>query len=329
MRKGSSNRHVASIRHGDGALDSSPGTRRRYPSTRAAGGSDAGRRIVDGDPMDLLAWVAERGGVVRAAEARKAGFSKRSLASAIAEGTLTRPRGGWVAVRGADPYLVAAARAGVVVTCVTRAARLDLWIPEESGPEERPRSHVAAPAHSSRVSAVNAVVHWAVPWIQRVPGTLEDPIENTLQLVASCQPFESALVIWESALRKDLVTREVLLRMPLAGAARTLAEVATPFSDSGLETYVLVRLRWLRLPILPQAWIAGRPVDFLIGDRLVLQIDGGHHVGRQREADIAHDALLLTMGYHVIRVGYAQVIERWHAVQDDLMRAIAQGLHLA
>ena len=35
------------------------------------------------------------------------------------------------------------------------------------------------------------------------------------------------------------------------------------------------------------------------------------------------------MGYHVIRVGFSQVIDDWPAVQDVIMRAVAQGLHRA
>ena len=35
------------------------------------------------------------------------------------------------------------------------------------------------------------------------------------------------------------------------------------------------------------------------------------------------------MGYQVIRVGYRQVMNRWHAVQDIIMRSVAQGLHRA
>jgi hypothetical protein len=31
--------------------------------------------------------------------------------------------------------------------------------------------------------------------------------------------------------------------------------------------------------------------------------------------------------YQVVRVGYFQVVERWHEVQDVIMRAVAQGLH--
>jgi very-short-patch-repair endonuclease len=70
-------------------------------------------------------------------------------------------------------------------------------------------------------------------------------------------------------------------------------------------------------------------VDFLIGDRLVLQTDGGTHVGAQRAADIRHDAELMLRGYHIIRVGYDQVVYDWPGVQALIMQAVAQGLHRA
>ena len=60
----------------------------------------------------------------------------------------------------------------------------------------------------------------------------------------------------------------------------------------------------------------------------MLQVDGGHHVGAQRTSDIEHDALLMLLGYHVIRVGYHQVVDDWLSVQETIMRAVAQGLHL-
>ncbi|MGR2751692.1 endonuclease domain-containing protein [Agromyces arachidis] len=153
-------------------------------------------------------------------------------------------------------------------------------------------------------------------------------MENALALVAGCQPFERALAVWESALHKRVVSREVLARLPLGPQARRLLESALPFSDSGLETLVRTRLGWLRVRILAQAWIEGHRVDFLIADRLVLQIDGGHHVGGQRVEDNAHDAALMVRGYHVVRVGYRQVVDEWPSVQDVITRAIAQGLHL-
>jgi very-short-patch-repair endonuclease len=111
-------------------------------------------------------------------------------------------------------------------------------------------------------------------------------------------------------------------------AARRILGSATPFADAGLETYLRPRLRWLRLPIHTQTWIAGHRVDVLIGKRLALQIDGKHHVGAQRSADIRHDAELVLMGYHVIRISYQQMMYEWERVQDLIMRAVAQGRHL-
>ncbi|WP_228479238.1 DUF559 domain-containing protein [Microbacterium atlanticum] len=70
-------------------------------------------------------------------------------------------------------------------------------------------------------------------------------------------------------------------------------------------------------------------MDHLIGERLVVQIDGGHHVDSQRESDIAHDALLRLRGYTVFRFGYHQLLSEWPFVQSVIMQAVAQGLHRA
>lgn len=132
--------------------------------------------------------------------------------------------------------------------------------------------------------------------------------------------------MWESALNKKLIESTELKRFAFTGLARELAREARPLADSGLESFVRWRLCRFNLLLRAQVWILGHYVDLLIGDRLVLQIDGGTHVGRQRTSDIAHDALLLLNGYHVIRVGYDQLVNNWPAVQDLILRAVAQGL---
>jgi very-short-patch-repair endonuclease len=253
---------------------------------------------------------------------RDAGHSAYVVNQALARDALVRVRRDWVALPAADPELVAAARVGVVLTCITQARRLGLWVLREDRP------HVAAPPHGS-IAETSAHVHWAAPVVPRHPERLVDSVENALALVAVCQPFESALAIWESALSKGLIDRGAVRRLDLPAAAHRLLDAAVPWSESGLESFVVPRLRWMRLAIVPQVWIAGHRVDFLIGERLVLQVDGGHHVGAQRSSDIALDARLMLLGYHVIRVGYEQVIERWEEVQDLVMRAVAQGLHRA
>lgn len=275
--------------------------------------------------MDVAKVVRARGGIVPSARLIRDGVKGHLIEKAVAGGALVRIRRRWIALPDADPSLVAAARAGVVVSCVTQAERLGLWVLDAGG-----ASHFAARPHAGRVVApAGTTVHWAEPLVARNPDSLEDPIENVLAAVALCQPQESALVIVESAIRKGKVDPLALRRLPLTARARALLDIAQPFSDSGLETLVVPRLRWLKLRIVPQVWIADHRVDFLIGERLALQIDGGHHVGAQRTSDIAHDAQLMLLGYHVIRVGFQQVVNDWPSVQDLIMRAVAQGLHRA
>ncbi|GAT73419.1 superfamily I DNA and RNA helicase or helicase subunit protein [Microbacterium sp. HM58-2] len=225
----------------------------------------------------------------------------------------------------ADPLAVQAIRSGVVISCVSQALRLGLWVHDTKSSV----LHVAAAPGSAVRRTPEMKVHWFKPLVPRHPDVVADPIVNVLAAVAGCEPFERALATWESAMNKNLVTLAELRGFPWKPRARRLLDAATPFADAGLETYLRVRLGWLRLPITVQTWIAGHRVDVLIGSRLVVQIDGGHHVGAQRAEDIRHDAELRLMGYHVIRVGYHQVIEQWEYVQDLIMRAVAQGLHRA
>ncbi|MEJ1089223.1 type IV toxin-antitoxin system AbiEi family antitoxin domain-containing protein [Microbacterium sp. Mu-80] len=273
--------------------------------------------------MDPVEELRRRGGIARTRTLIAAGVSAYALRQAKAAGAVIRPRNGWVALRD-DPTLAQlTAERGVLLSCVTLARARGLWVPDARG------VHVAAPPHGSRISVPEgAVVHWAKPVVPRDPDAVEDDLRNALALIAQCQPFETALVIWESALNKGLVDRQALARLPLPAAAAAVLERARPFADSGLETIFIHRLGWLRLPMLPQAWVLGRRVDLLIGERLVIQIDGATHTGAQRTRDIEHDALLKLRGYHVLRFSYEQIMEHWEQVQAIVMEAIAQGLHL-
>ncbi|TDN93097.1 uncharacterized protein DUF559 [Microbacterium sp. BK668] len=267
--------------------------------------------------------VNSRGGVARASTLQREGHSRHRIAAAVHGGAIHRVRRDWVAVPGADAELVAAARCGVVLTCVTQARRRGLWVLREDQP------HVASPPHAGRPRPERAFVHWAEPPVPRHPDQLVDGIENVLAAIATCQPHDAALAIWDSAFRQGLVSRDGLAGLALPRSAETLLAEVVPYLDSGLESIFLTRLRWLSVRIVPQAWIHGHRVDFLIGERLVVQIDGGHHVGRQRNEDVAHDAQLLVRGYHVLRFGYGQIIDDWPAVQDVIVRAVARGLHRA
>jgi very-short-patch-repair endonuclease len=88
-------------------------------------------------------------------------------------------------------------------------------------------------------------------------------------------------------------------------------------------------LRRLRVRVRQQVYLAGRPVDVLVGEWLVIQIDGwAHHSSStQRSKDISHDAELRLRGYTVLRFSYAQVVHDPAAVERAIRRALAAGLH--
>jgi very-short-patch-repair endonuclease len=273
--------------------------------------------------MNPIEALSARDGIARIDTLRRAGVTEYALRLAVRSGQVFSVRRGWVALCHADAMLVAAARRGVVLSCVTLAVRKGLWVLDASEP------HVAAPPNSGHVTTSRGVIHWSTPTFPRDPDSCEDTLENALILMARCQPYESALASWESALRKSLIDPGMLERAPLPPAARRLLADARPFADAGTESIFRTRLSWLNFPITPQVWILGHRVDFLIGDRLVIQIDGGHHVGAQRTSDIAHDAVLKLNGYHVIRISYDQLMNQWPAVQATILAAIGQRLHVA
>lgn len=255
---------------------------------------------------------------------REAGASAYSLRRAKERGEIRTVRPGWVALPDADPQLVGAVARGVVLSCVTAAERYGLWVPEKSP------LHVAAPPNAARIRVPpGVVVHWARPIVPRLPDETVDELVNSLAVIAQCQPLESALVIWESAMNKGLIDAARLRGLNLPAPARELLARARPYADSGLESIFIFRLRWMGLRMLPQAWIIDRRVDLLIGERLVIQIDGATHTGAQRTRDIAHDAQLMLHGYHPLRFSYEQVMHHWHEVQAVIMEAVAQGKHLA
>lgn len=278
----------------------------------------------------LLAWIAERDGIARRVDILRAGFPIGVVRSSVRAGHALLIRRAWLALPSAPAELIAAARAGGRVTCVSLARMRGWWMPEDIDPNLH--LHLTPGSGSAHLPEQwPGVVHWTKP-IAPAGGSLVGSVEDALAHIARCLPFDQALVLWESASRIERLAPEALRRIRWPGpAARELAAAVEGLSDSGLETLVVVPLRRWGLRIRQQVYLAGRPVDVLIGDRLVLQIDGYEHhsSSAQRSADIAHDAELRLRGYTVVRVSYRQVVHEWHAVERMLRRAVAAGLHLA
>jgi very-short-patch-repair endonuclease len=277
--------------------------------------------------------VGRLGGIVHRRVLYEAGATREAVRASLRRGQLVSVRRDWVATPACSPALRRAVQIGGRLTCLSAAAHLELWTIDDG------RFHVAAPPTASRLALPPAisgaprleVVHWSAPPVKVTTRIAIDPIENALVAVARCQPHESAVATIDSALNKKLVRRSQLLRLATKIGGRFAAAVAESDAraDSGIETLPRLRLARRGVEMVPQVEVDGHKVDGLIGERLVLQFDGDpfHSTKEQRQRDREEDARLVLQGFSVLRYGYADVFERWHRTEEQILSAMAQGLH--
>lgn len=275
-------------------------------------------------------WLRAHDGIAHREDLLREGIPISHLRRAVRDGDARMIRRGWVAHPSARAELVTAAAAGGRVSCLSLARMRGWWIPE--GLNNHIHLHMLPGSASAGLPPDwPGKLHWTKP-IAPIGRQLTATVEDALAQIAVCAAFDIALVLWESAAKKESLAADALrlVRWP-SRVARELAEAVNGLSDSGLETLVVVPLRRWGVQLRQQVVLAGRPVDVLVGDRLVLQIDGyEHHASSaQRSKDIAHDAELRLRGYTVIRVSYGQVVHDWPAVERSIRRALAAGLHRA
>lgn len=271
-------------------------------------------------------WLHRRGGLAHGVDIRAAGYTINDVRSAIGRGYVRRIRRTWLVSPRADPAAVKAVDAGGGLTCLSEASRAGLWTPDHTD------LHVSVRPTSSARKPSATTFHWSPGPMPVARHAWREPLINVLAHVATCVAREHALAVWESALRKRLVTRDELTQVAWKGPrARELAELASLLSDSGLETYVVERLRPFGLSLRQQVLLEGHRVDILIGRRLVVQVDGFefHHDAKDRRRDISHDARLALRGYTVLRFDYAQILFGWPQVESTILTAVAQGRHVA
>lgn len=254
------------------------------------------------------------------------GWSPSKLLAARRAEDIELVRRRWLIHPDAPQDVRTAAELGGVITSVSALDRYGLWMPP--GLERDARAHVAVTPNAGIRADDRTVVYRSRPVVERSPRTLVDTLENVLSNVARRLPEAQAFAIWESAVERRLTTPEELITIPwISASARALALDVSDRSDSGVESTFVKNCRRARIPIVQQVWIAGRPVDALIGRRLVVQLDGYafHSDPAQRRRDIAHDRKLVAMGYTVLRFSYHDVMYEWSRVEREIRGMIARG----
>jgi very-short-patch-repair endonuclease len=208
-------------------------------------------------------------------------------------------------------------------------AGLHVAVPEGS-------RHLKHPVDGDPFIDTNAevVVHWNGPTGQDssfVPGVL--PLRDALRQVLRCQAPDIAFAVVESLLANGAIKSADVdwLRHEVPGS-RLVLELAGGLAGSGSESLFRFRMSLLGVLMRSQVEIPGVGwVDFVIGDRLIVEIDSREHHGGadNRLRDLERDSVAFALGYLPLRFDYSQIISDWDAVASTVCALIARGDHLA
>jgi len=274
----------------------------------------------------LMNWINARGGIAHSSDLRAAGYSAYEVRKAVDAGSLERMHRSWLLSPSCSAARRAAAQVSARITCVSAAREQGLWTPDAEG------IHVAVTRTACRTKHPGLTVHWGEGPVPVARFAVVEPTLNVLFHVARCLVPSSAATVWESALRTGAVTLPQLrrTRWGTPAATQVLDRIGAQ-SDSGIETTFVGIAHSCGVEVRQQILIDGHPVDALIGEWLVVQLDGFEFHGKpkDRRRDMRQDARLALLGYTVLRFDYQQVMFDPRYVQDTLQNAIAQGLHRA
>lgn len=253
------------------------------------------------------------GGVVSAVQLRAAGLSRPQSCQPV--------RRGWYACASADPQVVRAVSAGGVLGCVSVLRRYGVWVPESD-------LHIR---YSERASRSRPGVRSCHPYRLDPPivGAV-DPLDIAVASAANCLDAEGLVVVLDSMLNKRMIqmadARDIVAASRFAHLY--LAERCDPKSESGTETMIRLRLRALNIQLRTQVDIPGvGRVDFLVGDRLIIEADSREHHSPKYQSDRTRDRVAITLGFLVIRLTYEDIVYRWDVILEDILAIIRRRAH--
>ncbi|CAN5134896.1 hypothetical protein BH11ACT2_BH11ACT2_18530 [soil metagenome] len=289
--------------------------------------------------MKSIGWsILKFGGIAATHELLAEGHTSHQLTAAVRRGDIIRIRQGHYALRDLSLDQQEAFRVGGRLTGASGARHHRIWAPpsnrlevlvRRNATELRDRSDPRRRLNESPNKTGITVIwtdrdHWGT-------RSVVNPLECVLQ-VARTRPEIDAFATAESAMHAGHFRRNRWLTAvaTLPPRLRRRLAAATGESESGGESMTKLRLMDMRLAFRQQVTIAGvGRVDFVIGERLVVEIDGAefHTSAEQFEEDRRRDAILSALGYRVLRFSYKQVERRWPEVEAAVRGAIARGDH--
>lgn len=295
-------------------------------------------RPVNRAEQNVVNLVRASGGAVQLRHLEASGLRRADIQAAARSGLLLRVRRGWYAVPDAPPEVRRAATMGGAATSASVARLHGLWLHDDR------TLHVRVPRNASRLvspdrrdgdrparldpATERVCVHYRS---EPAPVSARDPLPLALAEMLHCaRPLEAITAI-DSALSSGALTPSGLATvrsLVSPGRAKLLDRVSVG-SQSGIETKVRLLLRARNIRHREQVEIEGIGwVDLLVGDRLIIEVDGSrHHTGLEFELDRRRDFELAMRGYLVLRLSYRMVVDDWEVTSRGLLALIARGEH--
>lgn len=262
--------------------------------------------------------LATNGGVVSAAQLRAAGWSHSQLKKLPG---LRPVRRGWYAGPSANPHVLRAVSAGGVLGCVSALRLRRVWVPD-SGLHIR----YSERARRSRPGVRSCQPHRLDP---PIAGAV-DPLNIAAASAANCLDAEGLIIVLDSMLNQRMIDMADARSIVAASrfARLNLAERCDRNSESGTETMVRLRLRAKGIHVRTQVAIRGvGRVDFLVGNRLIIEADSREHHLSTYQSDRTRDRIATALGYLVVRLTYQDVVHRWDAVFADISAIVRRRAH--
>lgn len=203
-------------------------------------------------------------------------------------------------------------------TCLSAAEHHGLWVP--------PTSDRDLHAYRLRTPSTSAPPHvlphgWTERWPE--PDSVAS-LDLVLRHAVRCLDIESALILAESALNKDLVSLDewrAIVATAQVKKQRLLLKARTT-SQSGSETRVRFLFDRHRIPVQQQVFIPGvGRVDLVVGGIWVIECDSAAHHGYAQAyaEDRRRDEVLDSLGYFITRLSYPQIWRTWARTTDLLL----------
>lgn len=254
-------------------------------------------------------------------ELQARGLGSREIERALRDGLLVRLRRGWYGTPDLAPSLAHATRIGGRLSCISALESHGAWVIRSDLTHVRVGTGIAVPRR------VDARLHWTH---ERARPGVDSP-EVALAVAVQCVDRETLVAAVDSVLQRGILSApevdQILMSTPRGRAVRALVDGA---AESGIESLVRLRLRAHRIRFRSQVTIAGvGRVDFLVGERLVVEVDGyaWHGDPNRFENDRRRDRQLLRRGYLVMRASYRQVIDDLDGLVEAILDVVRRREH--